>query len=95
MPKKMEKQGSERTDRGLDVQDGVGRACWKKLGTGKWATRRRVGFRPSEKSGVWEARGWFFGFGALRKVTDLLFALLMMWSMSENIAGKKKSSEKC
>ena len=50
----MEKQGSERTDRGLDVQDGVGRACWKKLGTGKWATRRRVGFRPPEKSGAWE-----------------------------------------
>ena len=28
MPKKMEKQGSERTDGGLEVQDGEGRACW-------------------------------------------------------------------
>ena len=36
------------------------------------------------------ARGWVFGSGALRKVADLLFALLMMWSVSENIAGKKK-----
>ena len=34
------------------------------------------------------ARGWVFGSGALRKVADLLFALLMMWSVSENIAGK-------
>ena len=35
------------------------------------------------------ARGWVFGSGALRKVADLLFALLMMWSVLENIAGKK------
>ena len=52
-------------------------------------TRRRVGFRPSEKNGAWEARGSVFGSGALRKVADLLFALLMMWSVSENIVGKK------
>ena len=29
------------------------------------------------------ACGWVFGSGALRKVADLLFALLMMWSVSE------------
>ena len=28
MPKKMEKQGSERTDGGLEVQDSAGRAHW-------------------------------------------------------------------
>ena len=88
MPKKMEKQGLERTDGGLEVQDGAGRAWWKKLGTRKWATRRRMGFRLPEKNGAWEARGSVFGSGALRKVADLLFALLMMWSVSENIAGK-------
>ena len=27
MPKKIKKQGSERTGRGLEVQDGAGRAC--------------------------------------------------------------------
>ena len=48
----------------------------------------------SEKNGAWEARGSVFGFGALRKVADLLFALLMMWLVSENIAGKKKSRRK-
>ena len=52
-------------------------------------TRRRVGFRPLEKSGVWEAHGWVFGSSALRKVADLLFALLMMRSVSENVVGKK------
>ena len=50
--------------------------------------RRRVGFRPPEKNGTWETRGSVFGSGALRKVADPLFALLMMWSVSENIAGK-------
>ena len=90
----MEKQGSERTKGDLEGQDGVGRAYWKKLDTRKWATCRRVGFRPSEKNGAWEAHGWVFGSGALRKVADLLFALLMMWSVSENIVGKKKLSEK-
>ena len=39
MPKKMEKQGSERTNGGLEVQDGARRACWKKLSTGKWVMR--------------------------------------------------------
>ena len=29
-----------------------------------------------------------FGSGDLRKVADLLFALLMIWLMSENITGK-------
>ena len=29
-----------------------------------------------------------FGSGALRKVADLLFVLLMMWSVLENIVGK-------
>ena len=89
----MERQGSERTDGGLEVQDGVGRACWKKLGTRKWATRRHVGFRLPEKHGAWKARRWVFGSGALRKVVDLLFALLMMWSVSKNIVEKKKSSK--
>ena len=82
------KQGSERTKGDLEGQDGVGRAYWKKLDTRKWATCRRVGFRPSEKNGAWEAHGWVFGSGALRKVADLLFALLMMWLVSEDIAGK-------
>ena len=50
---------------------------------------RCVGFKPPEKNGAWEARGSVFGSGALRKVADLLFALLMMWLVSENIAGKK------
>ena len=35
------------------------------------------------------ARGWVFGSGALRKVADLLFALLMMWLVSEKVARKK------
>ena len=34
-------------------------------------------------------RGSVFGSDALRKVANLLFALLMMWSVSENMAGKK------
>ena len=66
-------------------------------------TRWRIGFRQLEKNGAWEARGSVFGSGALRKVADLLFALLMMWSVSENIAEKKSRrksvrkilSEKC
>ena len=53
--------------------------------------RQRVGFRLPEKNGAWEAHGSVFGSGALRKVADLLFALLMMWSVSENIVGKKSS----
>ena len=48
-----------------------------------------MGFRPPEKNGAWEACGSVFGSGDLRKVADLLFALLMMWSVSENITGKK------
>nr|CAN76200.1 hypothetical protein VITISV_032533 [Vitis vinifera] len=34
----MEKYGSEMTNGGLEVQDGTGRACWKKHSTRKWAT---------------------------------------------------------
>ena len=48
-----------------------------------------MGFGPPEKSGTWKARGWVFGFGALRKVANLLFVLLMMWSVSENVVRKK------
>ena len=51
--------------------------------------RRRVGFKPPRKNCTWEARGSVFGSGALRKVANFLFALLMMWSVSENIVGKK------
>ena len=40
------------------------------------------------------AHGSVFGSGALRKVADILFALLMTWLVSENIAGKKKVAEK-
>ena len=46
---------------------------------------------------MWEVRGSIFGSGALRKVAYLLFTLLMMWLVSENIVGKKvagKVSEK-
>ena len=64
------------------------------------ARHQKVGHTPS-RAGMWDsgrrrktARGSVFGSGALRKVADLLFALLMMWSMSENIAGKKKVAEK-
>ena len=52
-------------------------------------TRRRMGFRSPEKNGAWEAYGSVFGSGAMRKVANLLFALLMMWSASKNISGKK------
>ena len=47
-----------------------------------------MGYAPS-RARVWEACGSVFGSDALRKVADLLFALLIMWSVSENIAGKK------
>ena len=47
-----------------------------------------MGFRLLEKNGAWEARESVFGFSAFRKVADLLFALLMMWSVSEKVAGK-------
>ena len=47
-----------------------------------------MGFRLPEKSSAWEARGSVFGSNALRKVADILFALLMMWSVLENIAEK-------
>ena len=47
-----------------------------------------MGFKLPEKNGAWEARESVFGFSALRKVADLLFALLMMWSVSEKVAGK-------
>ena len=50
--------------------------------------RRRVGFKLPEKNDVWEASGSVFGSGVLRKVAYLLFTLLMMWSVSENIARK-------
>ena len=40
------------------------------------------------------AHGSVFGSGALRKVADILFALLMTWLVSENIAGKKKVAGK-
>ena len=59
--------------------------------------RRRVGFKPPRKNCTWEARESVFGSSALRKVADLLFAVLMMWLVSENIVGKKvagKVSEK-
>ena len=66
-----------------------------KLESGSRAlTRRCVGFKPPEKNGAWEARGSVFGSDALRKVANLLFALLMMWSMSENIVRGKKVAEK-
>ena len=58
------------------------------------ARHQKVG-HASSHAGAWDsdrrrktARGSVFGSGALRKVADLLFALLMMWSVSENIAGK-------
>ncbi|RVX02271.1 Retrovirus-related Pol polyprotein from transposon RE1 [Vitis vinifera] len=47
----MEKQGSERNDGGLKVQDGVGRACWYKLGTRKWATRPHAPARGIQAAG--------------------------------------------
>ena len=52
-----------------------------------------MGFRLPDKNGAWEARELVFGFSAFRKVADLLFALLMMWSVSENIARKKVSGK--
>ena len=61
-------------------------------------TRQHVGFRPPEKSGAWEARGWVCWLRCFEKVADLLFALLMMWSVSEKVPGKSRrkiSSEKC
>ena len=63
------------------------------------ARHQKVGHAPS-RAGAWDsgrriktAHGSVFGSGALRKVADLLFALLMMWSVSENIAREKKSPE--
>ena len=53
-----------------------------------------MGFRPPKKNDAWEACGSVFGSGALRKVADPLFALRMMWSVSENIVGKKKVARK-
>ena len=83
------------------LDEPVGRSLTLESGP-RALTRWRVRFRPSEKSGAWEARGWVFGSGDLRKVADLLFALLMVWSMSEKVAGKshrkshwKISPEKC
>ena len=57
------------------------------------ARHQKVGHAPS-RAGAWKARRWVFGSGALRKAADLLFALLMMWLMSENVAGGKNSPEK-
>ena len=49
----------------------------------------------SSHAGAWDsgcrrktARGSVFGSSALRKVADLLFALLMMCLVSENVVGK-------
>ena len=47
----MEKQGSKRTYRGLEVQDGAGQAYWKKLGTGKWAMRPHAPARGIQAAG--------------------------------------------
>ena len=59
----MENQGSERTDGGLEVQDGTERACWKKLGTGKWATHPHVQARGIRAVGEeWHVEGAWVGF---------------------------------
>ena len=78
----------ERTDGGLEVQDGAGRACWKMLGTKKGScalTHRCVGFKLSKKNGAW-VDFWLWCF---EKSCRYLFALLIMWSVSENIIEKK------
>ena len=51
MPKKMEKQGLERTNGGLKVQDDAERAYWWKLGTRKWATRPHAPERGIQAAG--------------------------------------------
>ena len=60
------------------------------------AQHQKVDHAPSHAD-TWDSdrrrktvRGSVFGSDALRKVANLLFALLMMWSVSENIAQKKK-----
>ena len=61
--KKIEKQGSKRTDRGLEVQDGVGWACWKKLGTGKWVMRPHMPALGIQVVGEkWRVGGAWVGF---------------------------------
>ena len=57
---------------------------------------RRSAPESGPRAGVWDlgcwrktARGSIFGSGALRKVADLLFALQMMWLVSEKVARKK------
>ncbi|RVW31084.1 hypothetical protein CK203_093144 [Vitis vinifera] len=69
------KQGSERTNGGLEVQDGADEPAGRSLAP-------ESGHAPS-RAGVWDSgrrrktvRGSVFGSGALRKVADLLFALL-------------------
>nr|CAN69950.1 hypothetical protein VITISV_005400 [Vitis vinifera] len=55
----MEKQGSKRTDGGLEVQDGAGRAYWEKLSTRKWATRPHVSARGIQAAGEKRRVDWF------------------------------------
>ena len=58
----MEKQGSERPDGGLEVQDSVGRAYWKKLGTVKWATQPHAPARGIQAAGEeWRMGGAWVG----------------------------------
>ena len=73
------------------MQDGANEPARRSLApeSGPHAlTRQHVGFRPPEKSGAWEARGWVCWLRCFEKVADLLFALLMMWSVSEKVAEK-------
>ena len=53
--------------------------------------RRRMGFKPPEKNGAWVG----FWLHSLRKVADLISTLLMMRSVSENIAEKKVAGKYC
>ena len=46
--------------------------------------------RQSEKR-TWQARGWFFGSGALGKIGDLLQALLAVWE--KDVVGKVAGGE--
>ena len=51
LPKKVEKEGSGRTTRGMDQQDGIGRAWRWNLCTKKWLTRPHAPARETRSAG--------------------------------------------
>ena len=97
MAKKGQKGTSEWIAGGIYGGDGAGRPRWRRRVAGKCCTRPHAPARGIQAAGLWRrvaARGEDSGSAPLMKVGDPFTALLMVWSVSENLAGKFLPPEK-